>query len=84
MVHTRSGKKTTSVEGIAYSVTSEEEMDSPRGQGQQAEDDVDLQMYIMFKKMMTKMLAEQAEASAEQTQNKQKDRGHTAKNVKDQ
>ena len=43
MVHTRSGKKTTSVEGIAYSVASEEEMDSPRSQGQQAEDDVDPQ-----------------------------------------
>ena len=55
MVHTRSGKKTTSVEGIAYSVASEEEMDSPRGQDQQAEDDVDPQMYIMFKKMMTKI-----------------------------
>jgi len=82
MVHTRSGKKTTSVEGIAYSVASEEEMDSPRGQGQQVEDDVDPQMYIMFKKMMTKMLAEQAEASTEQTQTKQKDRDHTARNVK--
>ena len=57
-------------------------MDSPRGQGLQAEDDVDPQMYVMFKKMMNKMLAEQAEASAEQTQIKQKDRDHTAKNVK--
>ena len=82
MVHTRSEKKTSSVEGVAYSVASEEEMDSPRGQGQQAEDDVDPQMYVMLKKMMSKMLAEQAEASAEQTQIKQKDRDHTAKNVK--
>ena len=82
MVQTRSGKKTASVEGVAYSIASEEEMDSPRSQGQQAEDDVDPQMYVMFKKMMNKMLAEQAEASAEQTQIKQKDRDYTAKNMK--
>ena len=80
MVHTRSGKKTLSVEGVAYSAASEEEMDSPRSaknQGQQVEDDIDPQMYVMFKKMMTRMLAEQAEASTEQ-----KDKGHAAKNVK--
>jgi O6-methylguanine-DNA--protein-cysteine methyltransferase len=84
MVHTRSGKKTASVEGIAYSIASEEEMDSPRSvrsQGQQAEDDVDPQMYAMFKEMMTKMLAEQAETSTEKTRVKQKAKDQTVKKV---
>ena len=82
MVQTRSGKKTAPVEGIAYSTASDEEMDSPRSgknQGQQVEDDIDPQMYAMFKKMMTKMLAEQAEASTEKTQVKPKAKGHAVK-----
>ena len=84
MVYTRSGKKTTSVEGIAYSVASEEEMDSPRSvrsQGQQAEDDVDPQIYVVFKEMMTKMLTEQAEASTEKIQVKQRAKGRWTKKV---
>ena len=82
MVQTRSGKKTAPVEGMTHSTASEEEMGSPhsgRNQGQQVEDDIDPQMYIMFKKMMTKMLAEQAEASTEQTQIKQKAKGRAMK-----
>ena len=57
-------------------------MDSPRSgknQGQQVEDDIDPQMYAMFKKMMSKMLAEQAEASTEQTQVKKKAKGRVVK-----
>ena len=64
MVQTRSEKKTAPVEGIVYSTASEEEIDSltvrAKVKGKQADDGIDPQIYAIFKKMMNKMLAEQA------------------------
>ena len=55
-------------------------MDPPGSQDQQQEDDgIDPQMYAMFRKMMNKMMSEQAGTSAEKNPFREKFHGHKNK-----
>ena len=72
MVTTRAGKETVP----QHSDSEAEGMDSPLnqsgGQNQNQTDDIDPAMYNLFKRMMTRMMSEQAEASQKEVAPKSK------------